>query len=742
MPSTNVGARRGGSLGLRNAVLGAVPYIGTALLCVFILFNIYDLSRAGLRIPLGQGADSDFYQALIKNFVETGHYYVNDRLGAPGVQELYDFPLPHTSHLVFLSVLRIFSRNFGLVLNLFYLLGFPLAAMTALGVFRQFGIPAILGVAGGTLFAFLPYHLFRNQQHLFLSSYYLVPLGIMVVLWVSQGHALFGFEAGQTGIRALLPTRRGWVSLGICALVGSDNPYYAFFTGIFLVVGALLACLRHRRRRALFSAGILGCSLAAVLLMNLLPSLYYIHTHGPNPIAQRNPAEAEVFGLKIVQLVAPVTFHRLAALAEWKRNYNVPAPFVNENDMATLGVVGTVGFLALLAMFFGNSTKPLLYSLSVFNLWAVLVGTIGGFGSLFSFAVYSQFRAYNRISIFIAFFSFMAVLILSERLIRRTVSSSRQWLGLAVASLVLVVIGLGDLIPVAFTGVPPDRQGVKGRYRADQAFVAQIENSLPAGSMIFQLPYVAFPGGGNIYHMWEYEQVWGYIHSRSLRWSFGSMRGRPVDRWIARVSQASVSSMVSAVATAGFAGIAIDRQGYPDSAASLEAQLRGLLGIGPLVSQNGQFSFFRLDSAAIDAMRRREVSDEKSPLGAPADFAQVDTGAGCWPREGTDQDNWHWCDANGEIVVSNNRNTTSQVAIDAVIMTGHPEMSHMVITGPGFVRKLNVNNGGAHVRLELPIGFGDQAIHIQSDAPKVDAPSDPRHMVFRLNNLIVREIKQ
>src|ERR1700730_1584602 len=60
----------------------ALPYVVTALLCVLLLIPVYHLLHVNLRIPLYDQGDAIFYQALFKNFVETGQYYVNSHFGA------------------------------------------------------------------------------------------------------------------------------------------------------------------------------------------------------------------------------------------------------------------------------------------------------------------------------------------------------------------------------------------------------------------------------------------------------------------------------------------------------------------------------------------------------------------------------------------------------------------------------------------------------------------------------------
>src|SRR5262245_36700052 len=121
----------------RNILRSASIYFGTALLCLAVLVPVLRLQKADLRIPLYSSGDAFFYSMIVKNLVENGVYATNSYLGAPYQLEFYDFPLGNTLHFVFVRLLSIFSSNFGLVINLYYLLGFCLMAVFSLFVFRQ-----------------------------------------------------------------------------------------------------------------------------------------------------------------------------------------------------------------------------------------------------------------------------------------------------------------------------------------------------------------------------------------------------------------------------------------------------------------------------------------------------------------------------------------------------------------------------------------------------------------------------
>jgi hypothetical protein len=85
----------------------------------------------------------------------------------------------------------------------------------------------------------------------------------------------------------------------------------------------------------------------------------------------------------------------------------------------------------------------------------------------------------------------------------------------------------------------------------------------------------------------------GYLHSDDLRWSYGHTKGRGDDPNVP-ISTEKVPDMVRDLKSSGFAGIYVDRFGYPDGGTALEQQLAEATGAQPLVSRDGRLSFFEL----------------------------------------------------------------------------------------------------------------------------------------------------
>jgi phosphoglycerol transferase len=81
------------------------------------------------------------------------------------------------------------------------------------------------------------------------------------------------------------------------------------------------------------------------------------------------------------------------------------------------------------------------------------------------------------------------------------------------------------------------------------------------------------------------------------------MRGRESD-WQQTVVRSTPRDLLGAVSAIGFDGLWIDRFGYVDRGAGLEAQVSALLGASPVVSRDGRFSFYSLDTFGREQAKR------------------------------------------------------------------------------------------------------------------------------------------
>ncbi len=305
----------------------------------------------------------------------------------------------------------------------------------------------------------------------------------------------------------------------------------------------------------------------ATVLVNASPSIIYLYKHGDAHVTERSPAGPEIYGLKISQLLLPITGHRVGFLNSIKRLYNENT-VVTENDAAALGLVGSLGFLALLARLFYRrrsevaeelvtERNSMLDDLSVLNIFAVLLATIGGFSSIFGLLVSAGIRSYNRISVFIAFFALLAVAVGWEWVYPRVVRSTPAAILFYVLAAVVLLAALLDQTSRDYV---PQYAEIKAEYRSDEEFMRNIESSLPGHSMIYQLPYIPFPEHPRVNTMVDYDHLRGYLQAQNLRWSYGAMKKREGDLWQQQTAALPVEQMVEVL---GFSRVFRNLSGSP-----------------------------------------------------------------------------------------------------------------------------------------------------------------------------------
>jgi phosphoglycerol transferase len=376
-------------------------------------------------------------------------------------------------------------------------------------------------------------------------------------------------------------SRRTLAILAACVVIGAAAVYYAAFTLVLLAAAAVLAAAARRSLRPVATAGILGGAIVASLAVSFAPAIVDRAREGSNPAIERFAFETEVFSLRPLQLVLPVRDHRLEPLADIKERYEDQIG-VTEASFATLGIVGSVGLALLFGALLLSAVRtgaprgsPLFRYAAVSAVVALLFAMTGGLAPAVSFLISPQLHAWNRLSVFIAFFALLAVALLLDRLRGRT-----AW---AVAA-ALLVVGALDQTTGAMT---PRYDEVAAEWRSDETWVDQVDEALPEEAAVLQLPYVPFPSSPPVGRMVDYDEVRPYLHSDDLRWSYGAMKGRPEDVGDDIASPAAAAQF-------GFDAVAVDRFGYPDNGAAVEAQLRALSKREPIVSPNGRLALYRL----------------------------------------------------------------------------------------------------------------------------------------------------
>ena len=315
------------------------------------------------------------------------------------------------------------TRDIMAALNLYYLGTFPLVFLSAYWVYGRLKLSDPFRFGAATLYALMPFHFERSVGHLMESSYFLVPVFAYILLLVFNARPFF--HTCVDGAWRLTGRRgRDWVLFGALVFLSSINEYHQLFFLMLLVIAGVASCVRHRNPRILVGAAILlaavGLSVGGrVVLNNLIAEPGLERSLVGAPISGYGGAER--FGLKIVQVLLPVNGHRSPFFQTIRATYDA-AHEVNENSTVALGLFGAIGFVYLLGCgVVSIAVRPrkvrILQVASLLVVGCVLITTIGGISSIVATAsavllgpesILTQVRSYNRIIVFIAFFSYYA----------------------------------------------------------------------------------------------------------------------------------------------------------------------------------------------------------------------------------------------------------------------------------------------------------------------------------------------
>jgi hypothetical protein len=406
-----------------------------------------------------------------------------------------------------------------------------------------------------------------------------------------------------------------------------------------------------------------------------------------------------------------------------------------------LGPVAAAGFIGLLivglVVLVGRPARagpPVVRHASAATLLAFLIGTVGGISTVIALLVTPQLRAWNRISIFIAFFAFLAVAVALGALGRRLGTHPLRQAAFAAVLGAVLVFGLWN--QVTYNHVPPYELATS--YELDQRFVGEIDRRLPEGAAVFQLPYVPFPESRRLVDLYENDLLRGYLHSDDLRWSAGATKGRPED-WVDDLAGMPTATVLDGAAAAGFAGLVVDRFGYADRGAALENELRSRLGAEPLASQYGRHSFFDLRAHR----RRLEATHSREELAAfrqavlrplrieRSGFIPLERSGGVWAA---------WADeANAELRIVNESDTTRSAVFEATLDRVGGPPAEVAVTFPGAPPV--TYRTPAPIRRELSLPPGKTVIRFSTAAPGIGASraNNFRPHVFRLADLAVTD---
>lgn len=660
------------------------------------------------RIPFSYDGDALLGLSAIKSIIDNGWIGFNPYLGAPFGSNSYDFPGADSFFWLILKLFTYISKDPNLIFNLFYLMGFGFIFYATFVCARHQKLNIYFAITIALIFTIQPYHFLRGTQQLFLATYFVIPLATSLILDICGW-------ASENSTNKRLSTNHYLILI----VVGSCGIYYAFFSILFLSLVGLSSFGEKKHRQIFFAACQAVAMITLVVLINLIPTFVLHLSLGTNElVAKRSVIESEIYGLRMTQMLLPIWGHQNSFMALINHKYQDHI-VITEATSSALGLVGSIGFILLLIRTFFYPHKSLnswrLGYLAKLNLFAYLYSTVGGLGVIFAFVVMPEFRALNRISIFIAYFSLLGLFIfLQSNLDRVSLSKNKHKAIVCLLSIFLIAIAFYDQVPVGAQGENPV---IRNKFIEDQAYFDQIESMLPAGSMIYQAPYVGYPETPPLNKEGYLEMLVPYIHSKTLRWSYGGFKGREGDAWNTEMGSLPADSQILALESSGFRGILINRMACKDACIQLESAARLGSDDQAIIKKDNTMAFYKLKAS--------ENPDIKPK------FA-IQFGKGFYGREvGVDNSIWRWSSQNGELNIYNFSNKPQVITL-RVFLTTLTSSQVNFFYQDGIKKPITIIPGKKEsVTVSFLTKPGKNKVLIQNTTPSTRVGADPRDYSFK-----------
>ena len=531
----------------------------------------------------------------------------DNSLNAPFLYNQKDFPLVmDRGNEAIVKAIAIFTDDPIVNMNLFYLLTFfSNFVLFAIGILIWRGSLSFWDIAISIAFCLTPFHFIQGQ--FFIMNQGGIILGVAVVL------------------RILGEKRVSFLGLGATALcVPLFGMYWTFFfAGLLTVV--CLCSLRNIRTRVhlirLWLMLLLTSSLAAFI--DFYPSLVYWAKYGATSVISRSVAQNDSWPFRVMDLVLFPTYS-IVKIPEFSRNVLQDSPIIGEASglFAPLGMV--VLITAILAIARGmkngisdsiqhlgdaetdiNRQQVMFLCLGIISV--PLIGSVGGFGTIFNNFFPSPIKSWERVAIV---FQILALNLVSVFLykwkprLRMTFlnstrnrnfgqKDSRSRISALMAASLIVTLVVS--IPIGWSD---NFDSTKKMYDSDRTFFTQVEEVVESG-MVFSFPVEIYPEGPEVCTSIPYGTLIGNMFTKTVRWSGGAVKGRDF-AWQVAINNMPLEESANRLMDLGFKGIVISKRGYSLTAfTAIMKELRSHSNGPLLMSKDGMWVF----SALVDLFK-------------------------------------------------------------------------------------------------------------------------------------------
>lgn len=679
--------------------------IGNTLTLVYVSV-FFDITPQTIHLPLEYESDILFFALVIKNILLNLNPYYSPYLNAPFEGKLYDYPFVSILDYFLILPLSPITKNPFLAINCYIILSYILVFNFTYYACRRLNLDPFISLLLSFVYSIIPYHFIRALVHPFLAIYIAAPLTLLLCAHTSGYIKLKKFE----------------LIISI-VFIAFSNLYYVFFSLISIIIFSLLSYIEEKRVYIIKNSFFFVVSIISLNLLNYLPTILFQLYEGYSLIISREAWDAELFGLKLTQMLLPPV-ESILGLNYIANYYNKTAPLITENRFAYIGILGTIGFLIPI---FVSSSSAFFNRLTKLNLFLFLFSTIGGLSSLFSYAIIAHFRATNRIITFISLISFILLFTYLYTYLEKI--NLRRWLVKSLIFILTIFIIL-ELTPKNIGKFRESRE-IK-RFNADVEFSKRLGVLLKPKDKVYVLPFThaledkaKFAGG-------DYTTLRPYLHlgSYGIHLSNATMKGRKEYFWHKWLNELNLKDMVIVLHSLNFAGILVDHFEIFNYGTELKQELINMLGKLPICDSENRLCFYDLrgfkDENDYNIREKQLIDEARQRINLGIFF-----GRGFYDEEKNDKDMWIWASKRGEIYLINNYPHEKKVKANLLIEPFKGRKIKVILDG-----KTLTNENSQHVFLEeeLIVKPGITKIVITTSSDEVAGGGDLRRLGFRVLN--------
>ncbi len=549
-------------------------HIGNGVLIFFISIIIFYVSGTywnwDINVPFRLKGDiitDGGTLTLAQMAIRGDGFFSKKGFWSPKVSNMEWSIMDGSIHFILIKIFAIIINSPEKLANIYFIFTFPLCAWFMYYTLIRLKINTNISVCISIIYTYVPGHLLRNISHLAIGSCFALPLMVLGCIYILNDE-LIPERLDNCNINPYLGfsflKNRKLIEGGLGSiLVGFSSIYFCAFSMMVHVLVGFVVCLSKTRNQKKNIVGVFIflcldflCAFFTVILPIIISG-----GNAANQFSERIRSDIDIYGLKLSQLIFPISNHRIPILAAIRKLYT-NSYTENENAYASLGFILSVTFLFSIILVFINSLKKKelqkIQTIGKINILIFLIATVGGICEIVGLVSYS-IRCYNRFSFIIACFSSIALAYFLNMLIDKIKPIS----GLFIL-IVLICFSVYDQTPADCVSKEIASRNAKIWY-SEKEFFRNVEANAEEGKIVIY-PSKYSPLYSSIDEV-RSELMKGYIHTKFTSFSIGYQEGWSTDNWIKELEKYTSEQKIKLAVGAGFDGILMYKDGWKDRTA-------------------------------------------------------------------------------------------------------------------------------------------------------------------------------